>query len=57
MNILDWITDLVVTSWELFGLICLSGGADPVLRRRWESELETKDADLERDQVRQARFA
>lgn len=45
MNILDRITDLIVTAWELIGLILLSGSADPVLLRRWESELEEKDAD------------
>jgi hypothetical protein len=31
MNILDWITDLVVTAWELIGLMFRSGISEAVI--------------------------
>jgi hypothetical protein len=45
MNILEWITDLVATAWELLGLIWLSSSVDPVLLRSWEAGLKNEAED------------
>jgi hypothetical protein len=37
MMILDWITDWIVTTWELIGLAFLWAGADPMNFDRWEA--------------------
>lgn len=65
MNVLDWITDAVVTTWELIGLIFRSGIANAAILQDDEDNRADSDRDpghrgypsTPRGAIHQARFA
>lgn len=65
MNLLDWITDAVVTAWELIGLIFRSGIAEAAILQDEENDGSGNDRgprhggypSTPRGTVPQARFA